>query len=76
MYKIYLEPRHIFDVAIERDEEKTIYSYQKILEVLVKDFGAPEEPESYDIADEYFWYNIERLKDFYGIDFDYTEDFV
>ena len=73
--KIYLEPKKQFDKAIHDEQDDSIvYDYQKILEVLVENFKAPEEPESYEIADEYFWYNIERLKDYYSISF-YYEDY-
>ncbi len=74
--KIYLEPRDSFDEAIVADEHPSsiVYNYHKLLEVLVRDFiSSPieNEEELFEIADEYFWFNIERLKDYYAIGFDY-----
>lgn len=83
--KIYLEPRSLFDEAILVDEHpdlnrsNVIYGYYKLLDILVKDFKsssdfeAQTDQEAFDIADEYFWFNIERLKNYYAIEFDYNE---
>lgn len=86
--KIYLEPRSLFDQAIlvdehpDLDRSNVIYSYYKLLDVLVEDFKsspdfqAETDQEAFDVADEYFWFNIERLKDYYAIEFDYAEQTI
>lgn len=75
--KIYLEPREQYDPFIlEETEEEIVYDGAEIVAYLIEMFreqGADEE-DADTMGIEWFYFNIDRLSDYYAISFSEESD--